>query len=169
MAKIKLDLTNDKSESSSKFSTVPSGTYKVTLADSEFKNTTSGFGLTIGFMVEEGEHKGKLIRNFVNVKNASSQAEEIGRARLKRIMEVQGRKSFKLEEDTDLISSTEFFIVTELEDSTFLDKNDKEVTTKQNRIKKILPLEETTTEAPKKEAPQKEEAPKNEKKMPWDK
>ena len=120
-------------------------------------------------MVEEGEHKGKLIRDFVNVKNASSQAEEIGRARLKRIMEVQGRKSFKLEEDTDLISSTEFFIVTELEDSTFLDKNDKEVTTKQNRIKKILPLEETTTEAPKKEAPQKEEAPKNEKKMPWDK
>ena len=86
MAKIKLDLTNDKSESSSKFSTVPSGTYKVTLADSEFKNTTSGFGLTIGFMVEEGEHKGKLIRDFVNVKNATAwryqQSDHDGLARI---------------------------------------------------------------------------------------
>ena len=180
MAKIKLDLTNDKSESSSIFSVVPNGTYKVTLAHSEFKDTTSGFGLTIGFMVEEGEHKGKLVRDFVNLKNSNPKASEIGRSRVKRIMEAQGRSKFILEEDTDLINPTAFLVQLEEEDSSFENSQGETVNAKQNRVKKITEVEGSLTksvakaqkevkENKTKEVKEKEEAPKSEKKLPWEK
>lgn len=174
MAKINLDLSAAKSESSSMFSVLPDGKYTVVLAHSEFKKTTSGFGLTLGFMVEEGPHTGKMTRDFVNVKNSSAQAEEIGMSRVKKIMEVQGRTKFVLVDDTDLISPTKFTIEVTEEESEFFDKNDKKVVAKQNRIKKILEIEGAVVqkESSPKSKPAAVEAPPvttAAKTMPWDK
>ena len=167
-AKLNLDLTKIQPESDSMFSRVPAGTYTVVLAHSVFKDTKSGgAGITVGYMIEEGEHTGKMISDFINVQNANEKAVEIGMARLKKIMEVQKRKSFKLDTDEQLISSVPFKIEVTVEAGEYNDKP-----TENNRVKKIMAIDSTTAAGPSKtttakKAEAKEEAPAEEL-MPWD-
>lgn len=166
MAKINLDLTKVKAESSSIFSTVPAGKYVAVVAHSVFKDTSSGgAGLQIGYMIEEGEHTGKMIQDFINIQNNNEKAVEIGLGRLRKIMEVQKRKSFKLGTDEELISAVAFEIELTVEEGTY---NDKPTTT--NRVKKLNLIEGsdpvTKTATAKKEAPVKEEEKKD--LLPWE-
>lgn len=166
-SKLNLDLTKIQSESSSMFSRVPSGTYKVVLAHSQFKETVGGAGLILGYMVEEGEHTGKMIQDFVNIQNQSEKAVEIGLGRIKKIMEVQKRKDFKLTTDEALISATPFMIDVITEEGEYQGKS-----IENNKIKKIYLAENASperqiTNAP---APKKEkvvEAPKKDL-LPWE-
>ena len=115
--KLGLDLTKTQAESASIFSRVPAGTYTVVLAHSQFKDTASGgAGLTVGYMIEDGEETGKMISDFINIQNSNEKAVEIGMARIKRIMEVQGRTNFKLATDEDLINGTKFQIEVTVEE-----------------------------------------------------
>ena len=165
-AKLNLDLTKTQAESSSMFSKVPAGTYTVVLAHSQFKDTSSGgAGLQLGFMIEEGDHVGKMVQDFVNIKNDNEKAVEIGLGRLKRIMEVQGRKDFKLTTDEALKSSAQFQIEVAIEEGEYNGKP-----TENNRVKKILALEGSSQPTTaKKEVKKAESAPEaKEEKMPWD-
>jgi len=166
MAKLNLDLTKVAPESSSMFSKVPAGKYVAVVAHSVFKDTkTGGAGLQLGFMIEEGEHTGKMIQDFVNIAGSSEKAVEIGLGRIRRIMEVQKRKSFKLDTDEQLISNVAFEIEVTLEQGEYDGKP-----TENSKVKKIMMIEGSvaTNKASKvvvKEAP----AEKEEKElMPWD-
>ena len=166
MAKINLDLTKVQAESSSMFSRVPAGTYTVVLAHSVFKDTTSGgAGLTIGYMIEEGEHVGKMIQDFINIQNSNEKAVEIGLGRIKRIMEVQGRKDFKLSTDEALKSPVKFQIEVSVEEGEYNGKP-----TENNRVKKILALEGSSqaTIAKKETKAAVKPAEVTEEKFPWD-
>lgn len=166
-AKLNLDLTKTQAESSSIFSRVPAGTYTVVLAHSQFKDTSSGgAGLQLGFMIEEGEHTGKMVQDFVNIVNSNEDAQRIGLGRIKRIMEVQNRKDFKLTTDEALISSNKFQIEVEIEQGVYKDKP-----AENNRVKKILALEgssQPTTTAKKEVKKESVQSPQTEEKMPWD-
>ena len=170
-SRINLDLTNVASQSTSKFSVLENGSYLVVLADSEFKENKSGFGLTLGYMVEEGPNKGKMVRDYVTIRHTSSkQAEEIGQSRVKSIMVAQGRTNFNLFNDTDLVSNSKFIIEVTKEENSFTDeKTGKEVNGFKNNIKKILPLEKTaskTSETKKEEIKPSQTAATE--KMPWE-
>src|SRR6478752_6165586 len=104
-SKINLDLTNTPAESGSIFSKVPAGQYKVVVAFSQFKDgkKAGAAGLQVGYMIEEGPHKGKMVQDYINIMNENEDAVKIGHSRLRRICELQNRKSYKLANDTDLI------------------------------------------------------------------
>lgn len=134
MAKINLDLTKVVAESTSLFSKVPAGEYLVSVAHSQFKDGKPGAaGLMVGYMVEAGEHKGKMVSDYINIKNDNEKAVEIGLGRLRLICELQVRKTFKLVEDTDLISRNTFMISTSLEENEYNGK-----TTENVKVKKLF-------------------------------
>lgn len=168
MAKINIDLSKVMAESTSLFSKVPAGEYLVSVAHSAFKETSKGgAGLTVGYMIESGEHKGKMVSDFVNIKNESEKAVEIGFQRLRLICELQGRTSFKLVEDKDLISRNQFKIITELEESEYNGKATENV-----RVKKLMKSDEVASVTTVKKEVKKEE-PKEEElitvdKLPWE-
>ena len=174
---INLDLSNVQPESDSIFSKVPAGAYAVSLAYSQFKEGKSegACGLQIGFMIESGEHKGKMIADYINIQNKSEDAVKIGHQRLRKICDLQNRKSLKLAKDTDLIARAQFMIDVEVEESTY---NDKPTTN--CRVKKLYAAEgqisdnvktaakenkPKTTSAPVEQEEQKESSPS---KLPWE-
>lgn len=171
MAKINLDLTKVQPESSSLFSKVPAGDYLVSVAHSAFKETSSGgAGLIVGYMIEAGDHKGKMIQDFINIKNSNEKAVEIGLGRLRLICDLQARKSYKLVEDKDLIDRAQFMITTVLEDSEYNGQPTQNV-----KIKKLFKADNSmvaqSTMQPASEAKKemaKEQPAKEESKLPWE-
>jgi len=139
---INLDLTNTEAESGSIFSKVPAGAYKVSLAYSQFKDgkNSGAAGLQVGYMIEEGAHRGKMVQDYINIMNENEEAVEIGKKRLRKICEVQGRKTFKLIKDTDLVAKGQFMIDVDIEASTYKDKP-----TENNRVRKIYEIDGATT------------------------
>lgn len=140
MAKINLDLTNVIAESSSMFSKVPAGNYTVSLAHAQFKDNGTSAGVQLGYMVESGEHKGKLIPDYINIVNQNEKAVEIGLQRLRRICDLQLRKSFKIVNDTDLINRTQFSIEVDLVEGEYQGKPVENV-----RVKKLLAIDSSKT------------------------
>lgn len=153
------------------FSKVPVGSYLVSVAHSEFKDGKSGAsGLQVGYMIESGEHKGKMIQDYINIVNSNEKAVEMGLGRLRRICDLQLRKTFKLVNDTDLINRTAFMIDVEVEESEYLGK-----AVENNKVKKLYGS--ITGEVPvvaAKEAKAKVEVEKEEvakevvKRLPWE-
>ena len=165
-SKINLDLTKVESESSSVFSRVPAGQYLVVLAYSQFKEgkNPGAAGLQIGYMIEEGEHKGKMIGEYINIANQNEDAVKIGLGRLKRICELQGRSSLKLATDLDLIHKGKFLIDVELVENEYNGK-----TTEVNRVKKLLANEGSVKEEVKEIKKVQDEVKEEKKeKLPWE-
>jgi len=82
------------------FTPLPAGDYSVTIEDAEIKQTKSGTGqyINLKLHVEGPTHAGRLLFGVLNIKNDSSQAEQIGRGQLGSIL-----RALKIEslEDTD--------------------------------------------------------------------
>jgi len=163
---LNLNLTKTEMETASMFSKVPDGDYVVSVAHSQFKDgkKPGSAGLQVGYMIEEGAHKGKLIQDYINIANENEQAVEIGHRRLKAIMTYQKRTSFVLKTDAELVSRAKFMISTVLETSMYKEKEIESVS-----VKKLFALEEkvgsattakatTTKAAPAKTAPVVEES-----------
>lgn len=140
-SKLKLDLTKTDAESASMFSKIPDGDYVVIVAHSQFKEgkNEGAAGLQVGFMVEEGAHKGKMVQDYINIANSNEQAVEIGMRRLKGIMVAQNRKSYVLDTDADLVSKEKFMISVALEKSMY-----KEKEIESSAVKKIYAIEKKT-------------------------
>lgn len=146
---LNLDLTKTETESASMFSKVPAGDYEVSLAHAQFKEGKKGdgaCGLQVGYMVESGEHKGKMISDYINIQNPNDKAVEIGLKRLKTIMVLQGRKDFKLTTDMALISRNKFMIGVALEPASFTKQNGEAVETENCAVKKLFAIEGVTNE-----------------------
>ena len=144
---LNLDLSKVVAETSSMFSKVPDGDYVVSVALAQFKDgkKPGAAGLQVGYMVEEGAHKGKMIQDYINIANANEKAVEIGHRSLRAIMELQERKSFILKTDAELVSRATFIISTVLETSTYNDKEIESVS-----VKKLTAIEKSAVAAKKK-------------------
>lgn len=66
------------------FKPLPVGYYTAIIVDSEIKDTKSGTGqyLALTFEVVEGEHTSRKVFHNINIVNANSEAERIGRQEL---------------------------------------------------------------------------------------
>lgn len=122
---LNLDLSKTEAESSSMFSKVPEGDYEVTLAHAQFKDgkNAGAAGLQVGYMIEAGPHKGKLLQDYINIMNDNEDAVKIGHRRLRKILELQKRTSFVLKTDADLVNTKARFMVSvAIEMGTYKDK-----------------------------------------------
>lgn len=102
MAKLNMDLSGVKEETSSAFSLVPAGDYEVKVVSADVKETKSGgAGLILGLEILSGDQSGKKIKDFINIVNSNVDAERIGKQRLKLIAMLVGVKNPNKVADTD--------------------------------------------------------------------
>lgn len=71
---------------------LPAGWYTATIANAEIRQTASGTGeyIKVRYDITGPTHQGRVVFGNINVKNASSKAEEIGRQQLGEIMRALG-------------------------------------------------------------------------------
>lgn len=71
---------------------LPPGWYTATIADAELKPTKDGSGqyINVRYDITGPTHQGRVVFGKLNIKNASAQAEEIGRQQLGEIMRAIG-------------------------------------------------------------------------------
>ena len=74
------------------FEPLPAGWYNVTVSQAELKYTKSGTGqyIKLRYDVTGPTHQGRVVFGNLNIKNANSKAEEIGRQQLGDIMRAIG-------------------------------------------------------------------------------
>lgn len=83
---------NDLPASSGDFSPLPEGWYTATIASAEIKDTKDKTGqyIAVRYDITGPTHQGRVVFGNVNIKNKSTQAEEIGRQALGSIMRAIG-------------------------------------------------------------------------------
>jgi hypothetical protein len=74
------------------FVVVPPGVYTVMVVKSDVKDTKNGTGkkLEMQYQIVTGQHAGTMLTDRLNIKNASADAERIGRGQLKSICDAIG-------------------------------------------------------------------------------
>ena len=79
-------------QSSGDFSPLPEGWYTAVIHSADIKNTKDGTGqyIAVRYDITGPTHQGRVVYGNVNIKNKSSQAEEIGRQALGGIMRAIG-------------------------------------------------------------------------------
>jgi len=97
------DFTGIDSSSEGKSSTLPVGEYTVIIDRAEMTQTKSGTGyyVKVGMKVCDMEkYNGAFLWDNINIKNDSAKAQEIGRGKLKKMLEIIGIEESKMK-DTD--------------------------------------------------------------------
>ena len=107
MAKIKMDLSEVKTEGGYKTTFVPAGNYVAKIVESEIADTKSGKALNLLFEVTQGEHKGSRFMERLNIVNASKDAEQMSKSRLKRIAELACVMNPEFVEDSEELHECE--------------------------------------------------------------
>jgi hypothetical protein len=141
------------------YSTVPAGTYKVVVGKTEVKETkTGGAAVILGYKIIAGEHEGKLIKDFINIKNANPTAAQIGLQRLATVAFATGFGGQEIADSDDLLELESFEVVVTVQD-------DGEY--QNNRVKAVLCTRDVNAKAaaPKAAAPVAKAATKK----PWEK
>ena len=83
---------NDLPEQQNNFDPLPEGWYNVTVAGAEIKPTKDKTGqyIAVRYDVTGPTHQGRVVFGNINIKNKSTQAEEIGRQQLGSLMRAIG-------------------------------------------------------------------------------
>lgn len=83
---------------------IPPGEYTVAVEEAELIDTKSGNGQAIKavFVITDGEHKGRKIFHYFNVRNSSEIAQTIGLQQLKSFLVAAGWKEFRFASPTEL-------------------------------------------------------------------
>lgn len=117
------------------YSPIPAGDYTVIIDKMEDKDTKSGgVGLNTVYQVVDGQHKGRLLFDFINVENKSEIAERIGR---KRLCELSWACGFAdAVDDTDKLLHKPFKVSVTVEKDNYKSNRDG-CTVMQNVVKKI--------------------------------
>jgi len=78
--------------STSNFEPLPEGWYTATISGAEIKATKAGDGkyIAVKYAITGPTHQGRVVFGNLNIKNASTKAEEIGRSQLGEIMRAIG-------------------------------------------------------------------------------
>ncbi len=117
MAKLNLSLNDVKIQtgSTSQFSIVPTGKYTVVVGSADVGSTKNGSSLIVGYAIVEGEHEGKLIKDFLNIVNTSAEAQRISLERLATIAWCTNAPMVKgvLADTDDLIGKEAFEVLVE--------------------------------------------------------
>jgi hypothetical protein len=118
MAKLNLSLGDVKpttGATGSSFAIVPTGKYSVVVGSAEVGTTKSGSSLIMGYKIVDGEHEGKLIKDFLNIVNPSEVAQRISMERLATIAWATNApmKGGVLADTDDLLNNEVFEIVVE--------------------------------------------------------
>ena len=84
----------------SNFEPLPEGWYNAAITSAEIKDTKAGDGklIFVKYAITGPSHQGRVVFGNLNIKNASTKAEEIGRQQLGEIMRAIGLSSVR---DTD--------------------------------------------------------------------
>ena len=87
-------------QGTSNFEPLPEGWYNAAITGAEIKDTKAGDGKYIAckYTITGPSHQGRVVFGNLNIKNASTKAEEIGRQQLGEIMRAIGLSSVR---DTD--------------------------------------------------------------------
>jgi len=74
------------------FEPLPEGWYNATITGAEIKSTKAGDGkfIAVKYTITGPSHQGRVVFGNLNIKNASTKAEEIGRQQLGEIMRAIG-------------------------------------------------------------------------------
>jgi len=100
------------------YAIVPSGTYLAVVGSAEIKDTKNGSALILGYKIVGGEYEGKLIKDFLNVVNPSTEAVRISTERVATVVWATDAPLTKgvLADTDDLLDKEAFEIVLEQTD-----------------------------------------------------
>ena len=98
------------------FEPLPAGWYTAVVNSAEIKITKSGTGkyIAVRYDITGPTHQGRVVFGNLNIKNANSKAEEIGRQQLGEIMRAVGLATVK---DTDQLIGGQLEIKLEIRES----------------------------------------------------
>lgn len=121
MAKLNLSLSDVKvsTGNGNGFAVVPTGSYTVSVSSADVIETKSGgSALIVGYKILEGEHQGKLLKDFLNIVNANETAQRISMERLATISWATNAplKKGVLADTDDLLDKESFEIFAEQTD-----------------------------------------------------
>lgn len=110
----------DLPQSDRNFDPIPPGWYDVTITSAEVRQTKSGTGqyIAVRYDVTGPMHQGRVIFGNLNIRNASPQAESIGRQQLGELMRAIGLAKV---EDTDQLIGAHLQIKVKIRESSGYD------------------------------------------------
>lgn len=118
MAKLNLSIKNVEVQKRDDFSPLPDGQYNVVVAKADVKETKAGgAGLNVGYQVTDGDHKGRMIFDFVNIEHSNPEVIRIGLERLATIAWATGITKDTIDDSDELINKLPFSIVIKNEES----------------------------------------------------
>lgn len=99
------------------FTIVPSGTYTVNVGSVEVKETKNGHALILGYKILDGEHAGKMIKDFLNIVNPSADAQRIALERLATVAWATNLGKDTVDDSDELLGKEPFEIFVAQEDN----------------------------------------------------
>lgn len=86
------NLDPDVQESSGEFTVLPAGKYKACIIADELRDNNAGTGkiLEVQLQIMEGQFASEVLKDYINITNASAQCQAIGQGTLKRICNLCG-------------------------------------------------------------------------------
>lgn len=146
MAKLGLSLKNVKVQKLNDYSALPDGKYSVVVAKADVKQSKAGgHYLNVGYQVVDGDHKGRIVFDIVNIEHSNPEVVSIGMERLATIAWATDLGKDSVDDTDDLINKTPFDIMIKTEEK------DGYTNTRVKAILRTAPIKpvETKTEAKK--------------------
>ncbi len=100
MANLGTTFSRDELPVSQGFDPIPAGWYTATVTGAELKDTKAGDGqyINVQYTIIGPEHQGRVLFGIINIRNASTKAQEIGLSNLNALMAAIGLEKVQ---DTD--------------------------------------------------------------------
>ena len=117
MAKLGLSIKNVEVNKQD-FSPIPDGKYNVVVAKADVKESKSGgHYLNVGYQITDGDFKGRMIFDIVNIAHSNPEVVRIGMERLATIAWATGHEKDSVDDTDDLINKKPFSISVKNEES----------------------------------------------------
>ena len=127
------------------FLSIDPGWYTVTIDSADVKPTKSGTGMSTGYKINGPTNAGRLIFGFINLTNANSECERIGRGDLGALSRAVGIAKIN-DSDQLLGKSLEIQVTKEKDSSQYADENGFRNNIKSYRALKGVSLGDSPTE-----------------------
>lgn len=110
MAKLGLSIKNVEVKKND-FSPIPDGKYSVVVAKADVKESKSGGAyINFGYQVVDGDFKGRIIFDIVNIQHSNPEVVRIGMERLATIAWATGHEKDSVDDTDDLVNKLPFEI-----------------------------------------------------------
>lgn len=110
MAKLNLSIKNVEVNKQD-YSAIPDGKYNVVVAKADVKESKAGgHYLNVGYQIVDGDFKGRIIFDIVNIAHSNPEVVRIGMERLATIAWATGHEKDSVDDTDDLINKLPFSI-----------------------------------------------------------